>query len=75
MDLMNIVFKYFLDTFVIVFIDNILIYSRTDAEHETHLRRVLLSVCCQYAYRLYAKYSRRILVAGSDLIETYYVRT
>ncbi|KAL0555962.1 hypothetical protein IC582_004465 [Cucumis melo] len=41
MDLMNMVFKDFLDTFVIVFIDDILIYSKTEAEHEEHLHQVL----------------------------------
>ncbi|KAA0031856.1 gag protease polyprotein [Cucumis melo var. makuwa] len=41
MDLMNKVFREFLDTFVIVFIDDILIYSKTEAEHEEHLRHVL----------------------------------
>ena len=41
MDLMNSVFKDFLDTFVIVFIDDILVYSKTDGEHEAHLRQVL----------------------------------
>ena len=35
MDLMNRVCKPYLDKFVIVFIDDILIYSRTKAEHET----------------------------------------
>ncbi|KAL0551582.1 hypothetical protein IC582_010671 [Cucumis melo] len=39
-DLMNKVFREFLDTFVIVFIDDILIYSKTEAEHEEHLRMV-----------------------------------
>ncbi|KAA0043132.1 ty3-gypsy retrotransposon protein [Cucumis melo var. makuwa] len=38
MDLMNRVFREFLDTFLIVFIDDILIYSKTEAEHEEHLR-------------------------------------
>ncbi|KAL0541258.1 hypothetical protein IC582_021300 [Cucumis melo] len=41
MDLMNRVFKDFLDTFVIVFIDDILVYSKTEAEHEEHLHQVL----------------------------------
>ncbi|TYK17671.1 ty3-gypsy retrotransposon protein [Cucumis melo var. makuwa] len=41
MDLMNKVFREFLDTFLIVFIDDILIYSKTEAEHEEHLRHVL----------------------------------
>ncbi|KAL4032587.1 hypothetical protein IC575_005666 [Cucumis melo] len=40
MDLMNRVFREFLDTFVIMFIDDILIYSKTEAEHEEHLRMV-----------------------------------
>ena len=37
MELMNRVFKECLDTFVIVFIDDILIYSKTDEEHQEHL--------------------------------------
>ncbi|KAH0633818.1 hypothetical protein KY284_036604 [Solanum tuberosum] len=39
MDLMNNVFKQYLDLFVIVFIDDILIYSRKEEEHATHLRK------------------------------------
>ncbi|KAL5537712.1 hypothetical protein UlMin_045551 [Ulmus minor] len=38
MDLMNRVFKPYLDRFVIVFIDDILVYSKTQEEHEEHLR-------------------------------------
>ena len=41
MDLMNRVFKEFLDKFVIVFIDDILIYSKTRDQHEKHIRTVL----------------------------------
>ena len=38
MDLMNRLFKPYLDSFMIVFIDDILIYSKNEAEHEEHLR-------------------------------------
>lgn len=41
MDLINRVFKPFLDRFIVVFIDAILIYSQSDAEHEEHLRLML----------------------------------
>jgi len=40
-DLMNWVFKPYLDQFVVVFIDDILIYSRTPEEYTHHLRIVL----------------------------------
>ncbi|TYK11616.1 ty3-gypsy retrotransposon protein [Cucumis melo var. makuwa] len=55
MDLMNRVFREFLDTFVIVFIDDILIYSKTEAEYEEHLRMVLETL---RANKLYAKFSK-----------------
>ena len=41
MELMNRVFIDYLDRFVVVFIDDILIYSRSREEHEEHLRIVL----------------------------------
>lgn len=41
MDFMNCVFKPFLDWFVVIFIDDMLVYSRTDNEHEEHFREVL----------------------------------
>ncbi|TYK04344.1 reverse transcriptase [Cucumis melo var. makuwa] len=55
MDLMNRVFKDFLDSFVIVFIDDILIYSKTEAKHEEHLHQVLETL---RANKLYAKFSK-----------------
>ena len=55
MDLMNQVFREYLDSFVIVFIDDILIYSRTKEEHEQHLR-LTLQVLRQH--KLYAKFSK-----------------
>ncbi|WVZ93374.1 hypothetical protein U9M48_039360 [Paspalum notatum var. saurae] len=41
MYMMNSVFMEYLDKFVVVFIDDILVYSKTEAEHEEHLRLVL----------------------------------
>jgi hypothetical protein len=41
MYLMNSVFIDYLDKFVVVFINDILIYSRNEQEHEEHLRKVL----------------------------------
>jgi hypothetical protein len=55
MYLMNSVFMDYLDKFVVVFIDDILIYSQNEQEHEEHLRRVLQRLQdCQ----LYAKLSK-----------------
>ena len=41
MDLMNRVFRPYLDQLVVVFIDDILVYSKNEEEHEFHLRIVL----------------------------------
>ena len=41
MDFINRVFKLYLDKFMVVFIDDILIYSKTSEEHAYHLREVL----------------------------------
>ena len=55
MDLMNHVFRLYLDRFVIVFIDDILVYSRSELEHERHLGLVLQTL---RQYQLYAKFSK-----------------
>ena len=55
MDYMNRIFSHFLDKFVVVFIDDILIYSRTKEEHGEHLRSVLEIL---REKRLYAKLSK-----------------
>ncbi|KAI3808174.1 hypothetical protein L1987_24120 [Smallanthus sonchifolius] len=55
MDLMNRVCKPYLDKFVIVFIDDILIYSRNQEDHEQHLKMILELLTKE---KLYAKLSK-----------------
>ncbi|KAM0001052.1 putative nucleotidyltransferase, Ribonuclease H [Helianthus debilis subsp. tardiflorus] len=55
MDLMNRVCKPYLDEFVIVFIDDILVYSKNKEEHERHLRLILELLRRE---QLYAKFSK-----------------
>ncbi|KAA3476955.1 reverse transcriptase [Gossypium australe] len=55
MDLMNRVFHLYLDQFVAVFIDDILIYSKIETEHDEHLRIILQTL---REKRLYAKFSK-----------------
>ena len=52
MDLMNRVFRHYLDQYVVVFIDDILVYSNSHLEHEQHLRVVLQTL---RENQLYAK--------------------
>ena len=54
MDLMHRVFQPYLDQFVVVFVDDILIYSQSEWEHEYHLRIVLQLL---RDHQLYAKIS------------------
>ncbi|KAA3466849.1 DNA/RNA polymerases superfamily protein [Gossypium australe] len=55
MDLMNSIFRPYLDKFVVVFIDDILIYSRDETEHAEHLRTVLQTL---RENQLYAKFNK-----------------
>src|SRR3954468_15241662 len=55
MNLMNKIFMNFLDNFVIVFIDDILIYSKSEEEHELHLRTILGTL---RDHKWYAKFSK-----------------
>jgi hypothetical protein len=55
MYLMNYVFMPELDKFVMVFIDDILIYSKNEEEHEQHLHIILQLF---HDHQLYAKFSK-----------------
>jgi hypothetical protein len=72
MCLMNGVFRDYLDKFIIVFLDDILIYSKTEEEHEKHLRMVLQVL---REHQLYAKlrkctfYQRKIHYLGHIISE------
>nr|GFB70520.1 putative reverse transcriptase domain-containing protein [Tanacetum cinerariifolium] len=55
MDLMNRIFYEFLDKFVIVFIDDILVFSKSKEEHEDHFRIILQTLRQE---KLYAKFSK-----------------
>jgi hypothetical protein len=52
---MNLVFMPELDKFVVVFIDDILIYSKNEKEHAQHIRIVLTHL---REHKLYAKFSK-----------------
>ncbi|GJY27335.1 putative reverse transcriptase domain-containing protein [Tanacetum coccineum] len=56
MDLMNRVCKLYLDKFVIVFIDDILIYSKNKQEHEEHLKLILELLKKEELYAKFSKY-------------------
>ena len=55
MDIMHRVFQPYLDQFVVFFVDDILIYSKSKEEHEDHLRIVLHAL---RDHRLYAKFNK-----------------
>ena len=55
MNLMNNVLMDYLDKFVVVFIDDIIIYSQSEEEHEDHLKMVLQRL---REHQLYAKLSK-----------------
>ncbi|GJR10149.1 putative reverse transcriptase domain-containing protein [Tanacetum coccineum] len=68
MDLMNQVCKPYLDKFVIVFIDDILIYSKTKQEHEEHLKLILELLKKE---ELYAKFSKCLASYYQRFIEEF----
>ena len=55
MDLMNLVFRPYVDQFVVVFIDDILVYSKDRENHDTHLRVVLETLRKEQLYEKLSK--------------------
>ena len=55
MNMMNKVFMEFLDKFVVVFIDDILVYSKNEEKHKEHLHLVLGKL---REHQLYAKFNK-----------------
>src|SRR3954462_6720571 len=53
--MMNSIFMEYLEKFVVVYLDDILIYSKNEVEHAEHLRLVLMKL---REHRLYAKFSK-----------------
>ena len=69
MEYMNRIFHSFLDRFVVVFIDDILIYSKSEEEHKEHLR-IVLQVLKEK--KLYAKLSKcEFWMEGSEFPRAY----
>lgn len=64
MELMNGVFQPYLDIFVIVFIDDFLVYSKSEADHVQHLRVLLQRLSDE---KLYAKFSKCEILLSSIL--------
>ena len=60
MDLMHRVFQPYLDQFFIVFVDDILIYSQSEWEHEYYLRIVLQLLRDHQLYAKFSKYEFRL---------------
>jgi hypothetical protein len=72
MCLMNGIFINYLDNFVIVFLDDIFVYSKSEEEHENHLILVLQVL---REHQLYAKLSKCYFLSKSNpLLGTHYFR-
>jgi hypothetical protein len=69
MNLMNKVFMKYLDRFVVVFIDDILIYSKSDSDHVEHLRMMQSSASASFGLMKYHS-----LGTSSPKVESQWIR-
>jgi hypothetical protein len=83
MYLMNKVFMEYMDKFIVVFVDDILIFSKTEEEHEKHLRLVLEKLRSNQSYAKFNKcefwltevaFFRHVISAGGVLVDPSKVR-
>jgi hypothetical protein len=68
---MNLVFQPYLDKFVVVFIDDILVYSNSFEEHEEHLRQTLQTLRDHQLYAKLSKYKfwlKRVMFLGHVIL-------
>ncbi|GKC45369.1 putative reverse transcriptase domain-containing protein [Tanacetum coccineum] len=72
MDLMNRMCKPYLDKFMMVFIDDILIYSRNKEEHANHLRIILELLKKEKLYAKFSKFIKDFLMIAKSLTELTY---
>ena len=73
MCMMNKIFSKYLDKFILVFIDDILVYSKNKEEHEEHLRKVLRVLREHHLYAKFSKcdfYKPQIQYLGHIIFET-----
>jgi hypothetical protein len=72
MSLMNSIFNQYFNNFVLIFIDDILIYSKTEEENEQHLKIVLQNLSKNKLYAKFYKcefYQRKIQYLGHVILE------
>ena len=68
MDLMHRVFQPYLDHFVVVFVDDILIYSKSEEDHEVHLRIILQTLREHQLYVKFNMYSPKNTLIVSEYV-------
>ena len=71
MCLMNSIFSQYMDKFVLVFIDDILVYSKTKEEHEEHEDHLKIVLQTLRKHKLYVKFDKRLLTKKYTVPKTH----